>query len=215
MSLEDTLMKTEKIDVINKLFWVLAIAIFVGCRTNKVTYIDPGSNEGITTIRSIDIHDWGAAAEKSINSLLSSGVLDSGTDKKSVVMVSHIINATTEHIDTDLLIKKIRIALNQSGKVLITTAVGVGGPEDDASMAVRDLRSDSEFNQETVQNKGNLIAPNYSLSGKIIQLNTKAGRQKQSAFSFQLALTQLKTGLALWEDEVQIVKKGKKAGVGW
>jgi len=185
------------------------------CRTAKVTYVDPESNEGITTVGSIDIHDWGAAAEKNINSLLGSGVLGSGDGDKKVIMISHVRNNTTEHIDTDLLVKKIRIALNRSGKVLTTTAVSVGGPEDQASMAVRELRETAEFDQSTVQQEGTLIAPDFSLSGKIIQLNTKAGKYKQSAFAFQLSLTNLKNGLAVWEDEVQIVKKGKKAGVGW
>ena len=186
-----------------------------GCRTSRVTYVDPESNEGITTIRTIDIHDWNAAAEKNINSLLESGVLGGDGIEKKVIMISHIRNNTTEHIDTDLLAKKIRIALNRSGKVLTTTAVGVGGPEDEASMAVRELRESAEFDQSTTQQQGTLIAPDYSLSGKIIQLNTKAGKYKQSAFAFQLSLTDLKSGLAVWEDEVQIVKKGKKAGVGW
>ena len=189
--------------------------VLTSCRTAKVTYVDPESNDGITTVGSIDIHDWGTAAEKNINSLLGSGVLGSGDGSKKVIMISHVRNNTTEHIDTDLLVKKIRIALNRSGKVLTTTAVSVGGPEDQASMAVRELRETAEFDQSTVQQEGTLIAPDFSLSGKIIQLNTKAGKYKQSAFAFQLSLTNLKNGLAVWEDEVQIVKKGKKAGVGW
>ena len=196
------------------LFFILAL-ILSGCRTGKVTYVDPESNEGITTIRTIDFHDWNAAAEKNINSLLASGVLDSPSEEKKIIMISHVRNETSEHIDTDLLTKKIRIALNRSGKALTTTAVGVGGPEDEANMAVRELRNVVDFDQSTVQGEGNLVAPDYSLSGKIIQLNTKAGRVKQAAYTFQLSLTDLKRGLALWENEVQIVKKGKKAGVGW
>ena len=194
---------------------ILVILGMAGCRTSRVTYVDPESNEGITTIRNIDIHDWNSAAEKNINSLLQSGVLGNDINKKKVIMVSHIRNNTTEHIDTDLLTKKIRIALNRSGKVLTTTAVGVGGPEDEASMAVRELRESAEFDQSTTQQQGTLVAPDYSLSGKIIQSNTKAGKYKQSAFAFQLSLTDLKNGLAVWEEEVQIVKKGKKASVGW
>ncbi len=190
------------------------IGVSGGCQTGKVTYVEPGTNDGITTISTIDIHDWGAAAEKMINSLFSTGIL-SRSHEKSIIMISLISNNTTEHIDTDLLSKKIRIALNRSGNVLTTTAVGVGGPEDEASMAVRQLRKTSEFDQDTVQREGQLQAPDYSLSGKIIQLNTQAGKYKQAAFTFQLSLTDLKSGLAVWEEEVEIVKKGKKAGVGW
>ena len=89
------------------------------------------------------------------------------------------------------------------------------GPEDASSQAVRALRSDDEFNQETIPNKGNLVSPDYSLSGKIIQNNARAGRIKQSEFAFQLSLTDLKTGLAIWEEEKLIVKQGARAAVGW
>ncbi len=193
---------------------VMSLAL-QGCQTGKVTYVDPEGNEGITTIGTIDVHDWGAAAEQVIQSLLSSGTLTSNDSGKNIIMISHVRNSTSEHIDTDLLTKKIRVALNRSGKVLTTTAVGAGGPEDEASMAVRELRDSAEFDQSTTQSQGNLVAPRYSLSGKIIQLDTRAGRHKQSAFAFQMTLTDLKNGLAIWEDEVQIVKMGKKARVGW
>ncbi|HAL05719.1 MAG TPA: penicillin-binding protein activator LpoB, partial [Verrucomicrobiales bacterium] len=113
------------------------------------------------------------------------------------------------------LMKKIRVALNKSGRALTTTAVGLDGPEDASSKAVRELRSDDEFNQETIPDKGNLVSPDYSLSGKIIQNNARAGRIKQSEFAFQLSLTDLKTGLAIWEEEKLIVKQGARAAVGW
>lgn len=191
------------------LLWVA-----VGC-TSKVVYVDPAGNDGIVTVGSIDFQDWGMAAEKAINSLLASGVLDRSAKKPAVIMVSTIRNDTLEHVDTDLLAKKIRVALNRSGKALATTAVGVGGPEDEASVAVRKLRKSDEFDTATLQKKRTLQAPGYSLSGKIVELRSKAGRKRQSAFVFQLSLTNLKTGLAEWEDEVQIVKKGRRAGVGW
>ena len=44
--------------------------------------------------------------------------------------VSRIVNDTTLNLDTDQLVKKIRIALLNSGRVIATTAVGADGPED-------------------------------------------------------------------------------------
>jgi PBP1b-binding outer membrane lipoprotein LpoB len=60
-----------------------------------------------------------------------------------------------------------------------------------------------------------MIAPDYSLSGKITQRIVRAGRTKQSDYRFQLSLTDLRTGLAFWEDEHVIVKQGKRASVGF
>ena len=116
--------------------------------------------------------------------------------------------------------KKIRVALNKGGRALTTTAVGLDGPEDESSKAVRELRADDEFNQATIPGKGSLISPDYSLSGKIIQNNARAKRGllptiKQSEFAFQLSMTDLKTGLAVWEEEKLIVKQGSRAAVSW
>ena len=60
-----------------------------------------------------------------------------------------------------------------------------------------------------------MIAPDYSLSGKITQEIDRAGRTKQSTFYFQLSLTDLRTGLAFWEDQHEISKLGKRATVGF
>ena len=148
-------------------------------------------------------------------SLLLSGAIQSVAGKPKVLMIGRIKNNTTQHIDTDSLMKKIRVALNKGGRALTTTAVGLDGPEDESSKAVRELRADDEFNQTTIPGKGNLVSPDYSLSGKIIQNNARAGRIKQSEFAFQLSLTDLKTGLAIWEEEKLIVKQGSRAAVGW
>ena len=193
----------------------LGLAVLASGCASKVTYVDPSSNEGIATVGNVDTQDWGKAATDAINSLLKTDVLDRTDGRRSVIMISTIKNGTNEHIDTDLLTKKIRVALNESGKVYTTTAVGVKGPEDEASMGVRDLRTSKEFDQSTVQQQGQLKAPDFSLSGKIIEQRASAGSTKQSAFAFQLSLTNLKTGLAEWEKEVMIIKQGKKAGLGW
>jgi uncharacterized protein (TIGR02722 family) len=192
----------------------ILVALLSGC-ASTASYVEPGSGKGIVSVDQINSQDWINAAEKLTNSLLQSGVLNRDDGKRFVLMIGRVNNDTTEHIDTDSLVKSIRISLNRSGKVLTTTAVGLGGPEDASSQAVRELRASKEFNQATVIGEGQMIAPDYSLSGKITQRIVRAGRTKQSDYRFQLSLTDLKTGLAFWEDEHVIVKQGKRASVGF
>ena len=168
----------------------------------------------------INTQDWIRVADELTQSLLLSGAIQSVAGKPKVLMIGRIKNNTTQHIDTDSLMKKIRVALNKGGRALTTTAVGLDGPEDESSKAVRELRADDEFNQTTIPGKGNLVSPDYSLSGKIIQNNARARRGllptiRQSEFAFQLSLTDLKTGLAVWEEEKLIVKQGSRAAVSW
>ena len=193
-------------------------ALMLGCATAR--YIDHDGRDSIVNVGQINTQDWIRAADELTQSLLLSGTINSVAGKPKVMMIGRIKNHTNQHIDTDSLMKKIRVALNKGGRALTTTAVGLDGPEDESSKAVRELRADDEFNQATIPGKGNLISPDYSLSGKIIQNNARAKRGllptiKQSEFAFQLSMTDLKTGLAVWEEEKLIVKQGSRAAVSW
>jgi len=192
----------------------LACMGLVGC-SGQAKYVDPKANETVVNVGEINVQDWGSAAEKMIDSLVGSGVLGAQGTPRKVMMISTVQNSTLQNIDTDLITKKIRVALNKSGRVVTTTAVRSGGAEDRAALETRDLRESQEFNQGTVAGKGEMLAPDYSLSGKIIQSNAAAGRTKESTFTFQLSLSNIRTGLAEWEEEVEITKQGTKAAVGW
>ena len=199
--------------LLNYLVAMLLPAITIGCASAK--YIDQNGSNSIVNVDQINTQDWLHAADQLTESLMLSGAIQSVAGKPKVLMIGRIKNNTATHIDTDSLMKKIRVALNKSGRALTTTAVGLDGPEDESSKAVRELRNDEDFNQSTIPAKGNLISPDYSLSGKIIQNNARAGRIRQSEFAFQLNLTDLKTGLAIWEEEKLIVKQGARPAVGW
>ncbi|RLA25081.1 MAG: penicillin-binding protein activator LpoB [Gammaproteobacteria bacterium] len=181
----------------------------------SVKRIDATGNEGLVTVDDVNFKDWQIAAEKGINSLLESGVLNRADGRKSILMISTVKNSTTQHIDTRILTDKIRQALLRSGKALTTTAVGGNGPDDAASKQVRRLEEDDMFNQTTVQKRGTAIAPDMSLSGEIVQQQSSQGRMRESYFFFHMALTDLATGLAVWEDNVEIAKQGKKPLLGW
>lgn len=160
--------------------------------------------------------DFEQAADAAIGSLLASGAVDRPEGGRYVLVISRIINDTTQRIDTDQLVKKIRIALLRSGKVVTTTAIGLDGAEDEMTHAARELRGNAEFDQRGVAGQGQLQAPDYSLSGKIIQrTNTVDRRTQQIDYYFQLTLTDINTGLAFWEDEYPITKLGRSRTTSW
>lgn len=160
--------------------------------------------------------DFDQAADAAIGSLLGSGAVDRPGGGRYVLVISRIINDTTQRIDTDQLVKKIRIALLRSGKVVTTTAIGLDGAEDEMTHAARELRGSAEFDQRGVAGQGQLQAPDFSLSGKIIQrVNSIDRRTQQVDYYFQLTLTDINTGLAFWEDEYPITKVGKARTTSW
>ena len=195
------------------LFLILCMLI-CSCGTSPKR-IDPAGENTMITKHDINVKDWQIAAGKCINSLLESEVLDRNDGRKTIIMVSKVRNNTLEHINTRILTDKIRRAVLKSGKAVTTTAVSGGGPEDTSTRDVRDLKNDEMFHPKTVQKNGTAIAPDMSLAGAIVQQKTKYGRTEESYFFFHMTLTDLKTGLALWEDNVEIVKQGKKAFLGY
>src|SRR5450432_3406684 len=195
----------------NILLPVLAAAlpfIGAGCATDA-HYVQTGDQHNVVTIGSINIQDYIQAANEMTGKLLASGALDRVANPPAVLAISRIINNTGQQIDTDLLTKKIRVAVLQSGKALTTTTMGLGGTAEDPM--AKGLQQENEFKSDVK----NTRTPDFTLSGKIIQLAVKSGNTSQSTYSFQLSLTDAKTGLAVWEGEKEITKQGTRPSVGF
>ena len=195
----------------NVLLSLLAAAIpFVvgGCATDA-HYVETGGRESVVNIGQINIQDYIQAANAATSDLLASGALDKVATPPAVLAISRIVNNTGQQIDTDLLTKKIRVALLNSGKALTTTTMGLGGTAEDPM--AKGLQQENEFmNDQKTTRK-----PDFTLSGKIIETTAQAGNTRQSTYSFQLSLTDARTGLAVWEGEKEITKQGTRSAVGF
>ena len=190
-------------------FLLMLIVMPIMAKTKNVDmYNDKGK-----AVMGIDYRDFEKIASKLVASLLNSGAVNKPAGGRYVLAISRIKNDTTQRIDTSQLIKKIRVALLQSGKVVVTTAVSANGAEDNMSMQARKLRNSAEFNQKTVAKKGQMVAPELSLSGQIFERSIQISRKKQQVeYYFQLSLTDIATGLAYWEGEEVISKRGNSVG---
>lgn len=210
--------------LISLFFSTLMIFSLAGCGGAEVTRVvnlsDPAYTSrpatGGETTFGLDYRDFEYAAKRAIDSFLSNRLSKKpGTDAPWVMTISRIRNDTLQNIDTDQLVQKIRIALLNSGRVITTTAVAAGGPEDAMNVQVRELSESDLFNQDTVAKRGTLVAPELSLSGKIIQRENRVGGKQQVDYYFHLKITNLDTGLAYWEFEQVIAKLGSDANFSW
>jgi len=205
--------RTRPLNILAVTLITLVGTLICGCATTQ--NINMANDKG-EAVMALDYRDFHKAASEAVTSMLQSGALNKREGGKYVLAVSRIINDTMQRIDTDQLVKKIRIELLQSGKVVVTTAVRADGAEDNMAMQTRQLRTSEEFNQKTVAKKGQMIAPDLSLSGKIIQKNVSmSGSKQQVEYYFQLTLTDINSGLALWEGESVIGKRGSNKSVSW
>jgi len=189
--------------------------LLVACNNppKEARRIDPDGPQTITTVQFLDIQDATDAAAALSTSLLESGIL--GRDgQPSVIAVDRYINNTTVQIDRDEVMKKIRVTLNKAGVaqtlVSVDEAGNIGGESNFASNAA----------QRRYKETGQVPVPDYSLTFKIIENSAKAGDTRQTTYTFQMSLVDVRpgsnsAGLAVWEDETRITKQGKKPSVGW
>ena len=182
--------------------------IGAGCATNA-HYVQTGGSENIVNVGQINIQDYIQAANDMTGNLLASGALDRVATPPAILAISRIVNNTGQQIDTDLLTKKIRVTVLNSGKAMTTTTVGLGGTAEDP--LAQGFQQENEFKSDAK----NTRTPDFTLSGKIIQLSARSGDTRQSTYSFQLSLTDSKTGLAVWEGEKEITKQGTRSSVGF
>ena len=182
-------------------------AFITGCGTNA-HYVQTGGRESIVSIGKIDDQDFIQAANSATQDLLASGVLDRVKTPPAILGMSRIVNNTSQQVDLDLLTKKIRVALLQSGKAVTTTTFGLGGQAEDP--LAKGIQQQKEFEGEQKPQR----LPDFTLSGRIVEHIVKAGDTRQATYSFQLSLTD-QQGLAVWEGEKQITKQGTRSAVGF
>ena len=207
-------MKTKAITI------VLLISITIatsGCQEPTVN-IDTLNDEG-KAVMGLDYRDFSQSASLMVQSMLGSGALNKPGGGRYVVTTGRIINDTMQRIDTDQLMAKIEEELLNSGRVVMTSAVGGGKAVDEMIYEIRDMKDEEyadEFNPDTVVAKKQLVAPQLSISGKILQRNIRYDNNLQQVeYYFQLKVSDITTGLRVWQKETIIGKRGSNKSVAW
>ena len=185
------------------------------CACSETRVVDLQNDKEVAAMQNVmelEYRDWTHTAENMTKSMLESKAFASHTNP--VIAVGNIVNDTAQRFDTDILVKKIRTTLVNSGTAKIATNFS---GEDTTSNTVRKTRDNDEYDATTIAQKGTLIAPNMSLSGKMLQRNLKlesgwfSSTDTRVEYYLQLTLTDLKTGLSIWEAEEPIIKEGDHA----
>jgi uncharacterized protein (TIGR02722 family) len=196
---------------------VLAVGLVVGCQPDTQN-VDVANDSG-KAVMELDYRDFDKAATELVQSMLSSGVFKKQDGSRYVVTTAKVMNDTMQRIDTEQLTFKIEQELMNSGQVTMTAAVGGKGAPDEMTYQMRDVRDSSksdEFKQSTMPGKGQLIAPELSISGKILQRNVRYDSSTQQVeYYFQLRVAEISSGLVTWQKETLMGKRGSKKVVPW
>lgn len=190
-----------KTNILLPLMLAIAPVIFTGCATTNAHYVQTGDKEQIVSLGQINIQDYANAANAAVKELLDSGAIDKVANPPALLELSRIVNNTGQQVDTDLLTKKISIALLQSGKAQTKSV----------DQKATGYQQENEFMNDQKRTR----LPDFTLSGKIIETVDRAGSTRRTTYSFQLSLNDTKTGVQVWEGEKEIGKQGKRSSVGF
>ncbi len=192
---------------------LMGVATLTGCKTTT-SYIDASDTKTNVTA-GLSYADFSKAANEMADEMVASKLLthpQADQGGRYILYINNIENDTMQRIDTDQLVKSIRVKMLNSGKFLVTTAFG----EDDASTKMRALKDSKIVKKSTVKGDNQVYAPDFSLSGKILQRNnTLDSGDTRIEYYFQLSLTNIENGLAYYEGERVVGKVADGDTVSW
>lgn len=152
-------------------------------------------------------------SDQVVQSMVSSGVLSRLPNQPAGMLLNPCVNTTTQQFDTDAIIKKIRIALMNTGRVEVIMADDMFGGAEDRIAREAQRRKDKAAGIDTDASNKNV--PDVTVTAKLLEDRTRAGSTRQVAYILQMTLTNTATGRAVWEGEAQVVKQGERSSVGF
>ena len=195
-------MEIMKTKVLPLFFSCLALLVLTGCATTVTR--DPVDKKAVISseLDQKDLNDAAATMIESLKKFINDGKLQTPPDKPALLAISPIINNSDwRDFDSDLIVKKIQIVLNGTGKVVTSTIIGIGRAAD--PIAEEEARRLRLLGVEPRR-------PNYTLSGKLILQVSRLGNTKDKNYTLQLSLTKTPEGFAVWEEERTITKQVKR-----
>ncbi|MDO8579883.1 MAG: penicillin-binding protein activator LpoB [Candidatus Omnitrophota bacterium] len=192
---------------------ILSVVFFaVGCASTKVERVDVKEK--------IDLSgDWNdtdaqiVAQELISNSLAGSWLIqyNQQTNRQPTVIVGHIENRSSEHIDPQVIVKQIEQELLNSGKVRF-----VASP--DERKQVRGERKEQHkgwTDPETIKKIGKELGADYMMAGSINAVNDESKGRRVVFYQVNLELVDLETNQKVWIGQSELKKTVSKSALSF
>ena len=192
---------------------LLALPLLLTACASTVVSTNPRANkDGINTFGLTTV-DFEFAAKKSLDEFMMSSWL-AKKDGRWLVQIGNVRNETTQEIDTKRLTQRMMSHMTRNGKFAFSS---VGGSMADSNVKdYRQLENSDLYDQETGA-KGKATKPDLSMIGEIAQTtNVSADRSKQQLeYEFRLRVTDLSSGIIVFDSLVPIDKLGSNKNFSW
>ena len=152
--------------------------------------------------------DMQVAVKTMVESMVKHPVI-AEAKKMPTVIVTHLQNKTSEHIDTQNIMDMVRVDLTNSGKVQFVDKEA----REDISNEY-DYQNNGMVSEETKKTRGGQVGADFIINGRLDSIVQEVGKDKSVYYKLTLNLTNLKTGVIAWTNYKQIRKVYKKKSIG-
>ncbi len=187
--------------------------LLVACASGKVSTTNPMASKKEINTFGLSTVDFDYAAKSALDEFMMSPWL-AKKEGRWLVQIGNVRNETVQEVDTKRLTQRMVSYMTKSGKFAFSS---VGGSLADKSVKeYRQLEKSDLYDQDT-GGKGKVVKPDLSMIGEISQTtNISADRSKQQLeYEFRLRVTDLSSGIILFDSLVPIDKRGSNKNFAW
>jgi uncharacterized protein (TIGR02722 family) len=186
--------------------------LLTACASTVVSTNPRASKDSINTFGLTTV-DFEFAAKKSLDDFMMSPWL-AKKEGRWLVQIGNVRNETTQEVDTKRLTQRMMSHMTRNGKFAFS-AVG-GSMADSTVKDYRQLENSDLYDQDSGA-KGKALKPDLSMIGEIAQTtNISTDRSKQQLeYEFRLRVTDLASGVIVFDSLVPIDKLGSNKNFSW
>jgi uncharacterized protein (TIGR02722 family) len=133
-----------------------------------------------------------------------------GGEKPVMILARALENKTDEHIDTRLVLEKIRTALIKGGVARFVDDKAFDQALDQLNMQATDLYDDTK-----AARIGRFVGAHYIMRGAISNIRKVDGRETRNYFNINMTIVDVETLLITWTDEVEFKRASTKGSMRW
>lgn len=198
--------------IIKKACLLILPFLLTAC-ASKVVSTNPNANKKSMDTFGLSTVDFDYAAKKSLDEFMMSPWL-AKKEGRWLVQMGNVRNETVQEVDTKRLTQRMMSHMTRNGRFAFSA---VGGSLADST--VKDYRQleNSELYDQDSGAKGKALKPDLSMVGEISQTTNISGdRSKQQLeYEFRLRVTDLGSGIIVFDALVPIDKLGSNKNFAW
>ena len=196
--------------ILTALLFVLLVA---GCAPEQTTEIDletdtaEDADYGSSDL--LDITDQIVASIEA-NGFYHRYAAAHGGQMPVMILARALENNTDEHIDTRMILDKVRTQLIKDGVAQFVDDQAFDQALDQLNMQATDLYDDTK-----AARLGRFVGAHYIMRGSIGNIRKMEGRETRNYFLVTMTIVDIETLLITWIDEVEWKRKSTKGSTRW